>query len=311
MHVVHLADLAAIVSQHVPAVTHFAGQLSGASKTDAEEQAVASSVTPYWVSTRSRLELWHQVIARYRRAESQGDRHTMGQWWNRHVSVLEEILVSELLCRIVAAVGHHIDASRGQQNLSPITESVFDCHMEVRSRVHHLMLFGRGSSVRDAVRLNRLRQGVEHWTDAILGRMMPQCRSAVRYAIDADRAIAFAEESDDFGWSVLQTTAAQKTTYWLFNLAMHDMLTRRTSPTPALPRANRRVADSVMGMFPVELFDSFGVAKSLRLRQIESNAVDQETQPVRDPIEVKHHHFPKLRTDHAHPIRSQRRYLSD
>jgi len=311
MHVVHLADLAAIVSQHVPAVTHFSGHSIWQIEDESDEQAVASSVIEYWVSTRSRLELWHQVIARYRRAECQGDRTTMKEWWSRHVGVLEEILVSELLCRIVAAVGHHLDESIGQQHLSPVTESVFDGQMEVRSRVHHLMLFGRGNSVRDAVRLNRLRQGVEHWTDAILGRMMPQCRGALRYAIDVDRATAFAEEAEDSCTNLLDRSAAHKTTVWLYNMAMHDMLTRRTSSTPALPRANGRVADSVLGMFPVELFDSFGVVKSLRLQQIESNGKSPETQPTRDPIEVKHHHVPKLRSDHAHPIRAQRRYHSE
>ncbi|TWU33388.1 hypothetical protein [Novipirellula artificiosorum] len=292
MHCVLLADLAALVSQHADAISL------------GDDQEMADSVTHYWTSTRSRLELWHQVIARYRRAESVGDSITMSQWWNLHMTVLEEILVSETLCRVIAAVGKALDEKNGRDDVAPITETVFQSHLEVRARVHHLMLFGRGSTVRNAVRLNRLRKGVERWTDALLGRMIPRCSTAARYTIDTNRANAYAEECS--GWEPLPE---RETACWLFNIAMHDMLMRRTTNRPALPRSNQRVADSVLRMFPRVGFDSLGTMKSHWLRQLERGTKTSEHQPSKPILETKHHPIDATRVSGESKPSSQRWYI--
>ncbi|TWT79167.1 hypothetical protein CA13_05650 [Planctomycetes bacterium CA13] len=297
MHCVLLADLAAIVSQHAPALSLQRDGLN-------PQREMAPAIAGYWTSNRSRLELWHQVITRYRRAETVGDTLTMRQWWTRHVSVLEEILVSETLCRVVAATAKTIDLANQTEDISPITESVLNSHLEIRSRVHHLMLFGRGSSVRTAVRLNRLRQGVERWTDAMLGRMMALCPTSIDYAIDTKRAIAYAEESTD-----LQSAPERATASWLFNIAMHDMLLRRTTPNPSLPRSNQRVADSVLKLFPGEAFDNLGILKSRWLRQLEKNIGPQEQQPKESIIPSKHHPIAMRQKDPQNPPTSQRWYM--
>ncbi len=252
MHCVLTADLAAIVSHHGPAI------LCG------REAIPPQGVTQYWASSRNRFELWHQTMARYRVAEQSGDFNSLQYWWRDHVVVMEEVLVTEMLTRVMAALALGIEAESEADEISPVTHAVYLTHLEARNRVQQIMLFGRGNSVQDAVRLNRLRQGVERWTDAMIGRMSVRAKQTIQYAIDASRAAEFARETRSFGCG-----PSRNTTAWLMNAAMHDTLRRRTSNEAALPEANRAVAKSVMLMLRPDLFDSVGVLKSLWLHRLQ------------------------------------------
>lgn len=256
MHCVFVADLAALVSDHGPAI------LCG------REAIPPQAVTQYWTSSRNRFELWHQTIARYRSVEKAGDFQSLRNWWQQHVVVLEEVFVTEMLTRVIAALATGIDGRSETDEISPVTHAVHVTHLEARNRVQQLLLFGRGNSVQDTVRLNRLRQGVERWTDAMIGRMSVRTSPAMQYAINPSRAAEFANEMRTFGYG-----PSRNTTAWLMNAAMHDMLKRRTSEQAALPEANRSVARSVMLMLRPDRFDSVGVLKSLWLHRLEIGAL--------------------------------------
>lgn len=260
MHSVLIADIAALVSQHGPAVLYRG------------DTVPPEAVTQYWASSRSRFELWHQTMARYREAEQSGDALLLRAWWREHSVVLEEVLVSEMLTRVIAALGAGLDEPESSDEISPVTHAVFLSHLEARNRVQQMMLYGRGNSVQDAVRLNRLRQGVERWTDALIGRMCVQNPNNVCYAIDQRRAEEHARELRSYGHGPARETAS-----WLMNAAMNDMLRRRTSATPALPEANRGVTQSVLLMLRPDLFDCVGKLKSLWLHrlQIDTDRTDR------------------------------------
>ncbi|MCG8648511.1 MAG: hypothetical protein MI861_01685 [Pirellulales bacterium] len=260
MHCVLIADIAALISQHGPAILY------------RRDTIPPEAVSQYWTSSRSRFELWHQAMARYRQAENDSDWMAMRRWWREHLVLLEEVFVTEMLTRVIAGLAAGLDEQCETDEISPVTHAIHLTHLESRNRVQQLMLFGRGNSVHDAVRLNRLRQGVERWTDAMIGRMAVQSPATVRYAIDVTRAQAYAEDLRGFGHGVSRETAS-----WLMNAAMDDMLRRRTSPAAALPVANRNVAQSVMLMLRPDLFDSVGNLKSLWLHrlQIDSERTDR------------------------------------
>lgn len=260
MHCVLVADIAALVSQHGPAVLYRGDTIP------------PEAVTQYWANSRTRFELWHQMISRYRHAEQSGDALLMRSWWREHIVVLEEVLVSEMLTRVLAALAAGLDRAGDCEEISPVTHAVYLTHVEARNRVQQMMLFGRGNSVQDAVRLNRLRQGVERWTDALIGRMMVQHPAHIQYAINSDRAGEYAREMRSYGHGPARDTAS-----WLMNAAMNDMLRRRTSAEAALPEANRGVTQSVMMMLRPDLFDSVGKLKSLWLHrlQIDTDRTDR------------------------------------
>ena len=291
MHVVSLADLAAVVSS------------CASSMVSGQNPEMAFAVTPYWTATRNRLDLWHHVITRYRINEREGNTTGLRLWWNRHIVVLEEILVSDMLCRVVAVLGAAMDRERKVEDISPITDRVFQSQMEARARVHHLMLYGRGSSVRNTVRLNRLRQATERWTDALIGRMEVDEYCLNQFAVNPERALEYAEEyRESLPQRVRQTSDC------LLDLAMHDTLKRRTSQAPGLPRANQRVADSVMTMFQAEMFGSFGTLKSRWLRDLQANAGTQDRDCVDLANEPKHHPIASVAWNEASAPQSQRWY---
>ncbi len=272
MHCVLLADLAALISQTGPAILY------------RREVILQEAVTRYWVASRSRLDLWHQVITRNRLAHQDGDWLRLQRWWNDHLPVLEEILVSEMLTRVVAALADGLDQERSERmkfhhestgigvddhaDLSPVTHAIHLGHLEVRNRVQFLMLNNRGCRVADAVRLNRLRQATERWTDTLLGRMSVRHHDTVRYAFDRPLARQHAGEARE-GWADVGFGAASA----LMNAAMHDALMRRMHPGAALPQANRQVCQSVMMLFGRDLFDGHGWLKSLGLHRIEMDPI--------------------------------------
>lgn len=229
----------------------------------------------YWATSRNRFELWHQTMARYQQAERTGDAMLLRNWWREHFVILEEVLASEMLTRVIAAIGDALDAGSETEEVAPITRAIHLSHLEATNRVQHLMLRGRGSSVQNTVRLNRLRTGVERWTDALLGRMPSESGDLPEYGYDAERVKTHAEEMRNYGYG-----AARETAVWLMNAAMRDMLSRRMSPTPALPEANRKVAESVMMMLQDDLFDDIGTLKSLNLHRIREDHHASEMMPA-------------------------------
>ena len=266
MHCVFSADLAGLISHHGPAITQRGTTIP------------TNVLTEYWATSRSRFELWHQLLSRYNQYEQAGNTDRLKRWWKEHSIVLEEVLVTEMLTRVVAALACGLEAEAEAKEISPVTQAVQTSHLEVRNRVQQVMLFGRGNSVHDVVRLNRLRQGVERWTDAMVGRMASNCPLMLQFAIDPSRASDYAEETRAYGQGNARNTAA-----YLMNAAMHDLIRRRTSPIAALPKANRMVAQSVMQMFRPELFDDVGIMKSVWLHRYEkgSESKDQFLKPVK------------------------------
>jgi hypothetical protein len=262
MHCVQTADLASLLSEHGPAIVH--------SRTRFATPAVAR----YWAASRNRFELWHQTLARYRRAEESGDFASLRCWWQDHVVVMEEVLVTEILTRVIAALTASVEVETTEEETSPITHAVSIAHIEARNRVQKIMLFGRGNSIEDAVRLNRLRQAVERWTDAMIGRMRGGARRSLQYAFDSRRAAHYREDIGRLGRGAPLSTAM-----WLMNASMRDTLSRRTSRQTALPEANRAVTQSVLAMLRPELFDSLGALKSSWLHQLETDHESSDRAP--------------------------------
>jgi len=254
MHCVLAADLAALVSQHGPALVRGA------------DEVPPEAVAQYWYTSRQRADLWHQAMTRYRSASRSGDSVAMRDWWHDHIAVLEEVLVTEMLTRVLATLAVGLDAAAdAEDEVSPVAHCVFLSHVDASNRVQKLMIEGRGSRVQDAVRLNRLRTGVQRWTDALIGRMTFPTGGPAPYAFDSARAQEFAAEARGYAAQGPRDTASL-----LMNAAMHEMLRHRTSPVAALPEANRAVSACVMMMLRPDRFDSIGVLKSLWLHRLTS-----------------------------------------
>lgn len=255
MHSVHLIDLAAVVSEHGPTILYGRNTLA------------PEALTQYWTATHTCFGLWHQAMGRYSRAEKTEHQHAIDEWWSDHTALMEEILVSELLTRVVAALGAGMDEGSAEEEISPVTHAILLNHLEASNRVHQIILKARGTAAMRAERLNRVRQGIESWTDVLIGRMSVRNSAPIQYAINSQRATEYAEEASQQGHGV-----TRKTSNALMNISMRDMIYQRMSSEPALPAANREVSRSVMLMLRPELFDSVGALKSLWVHRLEKSA---------------------------------------
>ncbi|SMP63553.1 hypothetical protein SAMN06265222_108103 [Neorhodopirellula lusitana] len=260
MHVVQLAEIAAVLTQHGPAILQ------------CHASVPPEAINGYWTASRVRLDLWHQALTRFKRAKASGNAYQMRLWWQDHTGLVEEVLASELLTRVVTALADGSDHAGQRDEFSPIAQAIHLSHLEARNRVQAAILDRRGCPVQDAVRLNQLRRVTERWIDVLIGHLSGSDPRLVRYGIDIERTRTYASEAE-----LLVTSPTRETVAWLTRASMTDGLRRKVAKKPSLPQANRDVAESVMMMLQPELFDSVGVLKSLWMHRIEdtSNRTDK------------------------------------
>lgn len=268
MHVVQLAELASVLTHHGPAILY------------RHASVPPEAINGYWTASRLRMDLWNQALARFNRAKVSGNHYRMRCWWQDHIGVLEEILVSEVLTRVVAALADGVDRAGSRDEFSPIAQAIHLSHLEARNRVQLAILDRRGCAVQEAVRLNKLRRMTERWIDVLIGHLSGADPALVRFGIDAQRTQSYADESDLF-----LTSPGRETIAWLTRASMTDGLRRNMAKSPSLPQANREVGDSTILMLRPDLFDSVGVLKSLWVHRIEndSNRTDQMIQDYLRP----------------------------
>lgn len=265
MHCVTLAELAAFFAQYAPSLRQRTCVSDG------------EALMRYWTANRVRQERWHRAMGVYRDASQASDFQTLRTWWSESGVILEEILVGELLARVVAAIGAaSIDSkpppgAEIDNNFYAVGRGVFQAQLEASNRAIKIILESTGSTPADRVRLNRLRHGTERWTDWLVGRVGGDTTALSEYCIDLNRATQFRNEVREGIFD-----RDQDITTWLMNASMREMLMRRTSPQTALPDENRRVAESAIGLFRPELFDDYGVPKSLWLQRLQTDSVNQQ-----------------------------------
>jgi hypothetical protein len=266
MHCIELAELASLLAHQTPGLF--------AMRTTLRED----SLTRYWVQSRQRLYKWHDGLVQYTSLENAGRSLAIGEWWKNHEAMLEEILVSEILVRVFAAMGAGLDHVKSQREVEPVTHSVFVSHLEARNRVLQLLLFGRGGSVIQTVQLNRLRRACERWTDRLLAPIISKHFRAKIYAFDIPRAIVYANEYHAETDANTRTTAA-----WLGHAAMRSVLESRVGAVVASPLANREVSQSILACLPADCFDSLGVmrnASSLRWKPVGTEGQPHAGRPL-------------------------------
>ena len=156
---------------------------------------------------------------------------------------IEEILAGEVLARIWTTVLSAYDRRRGTDEAEPIARSVMIGHTEARRRALTMLLQVSKIDAQAAVELNRLRRHAERWAELLIEEVeSPETFFANHPA---------GRSTDKF-----QTP---------FSAA---------SPNPDL---NARIAASVVGCFPEEVFNRDGLCFSLWFAQVMSTADDAQS----------------------------------
>jgi hypothetical protein len=258
MNASELAQLAALVAHHSPAIIRGTRPMR------------ESGLEQYWTASRCRLDRWLQALKEHETLIANASPGTRVTHWRSIRPLLDEILLSETLTRVWAAVGAAFDLHHGTGDVEPITRSTLIGHLEARNRALQLIVFGQGLGVEEAVSLNRLRRRVERWTDLMLGYVLVD-QNAAEFAFDRARALDFAEDlryerqagTDNKAWDLVQSS-------------LQAAFQKEGRQAAACAELNRQIAAAVLGCIDAGLFDSWGVLQSLWLIRLTQVATDAQ-----------------------------------
>jgi hypothetical protein len=256
MHARELVELAAIVSAHGPVLVR------------GTERLPAAGMEDYWTASKIRQDRWGHCLREFISKANDAAWHKTQ--WPRVRSVLEEIIVSEVLARVWTAVVCAHDRQHGAADAEPVALSVLDGHLDARHRVLTLLVGGPGMDAESAMKLNHLRRRSECWTDLLIG-YLAGLHNCCRFAVDQKRAKDF---SQDLHYQSQHPGGRQAWPLILASLrAAYQQGMAPQSPNADL---NGRIASSILSCFQPELFDSTGLFSSMWLLRLGNAASDAQ-----------------------------------
>jgi len=182
----------------------------------------------------------------WRAVESSTNAPALGQL----ISLAEEILVTELTCRIVAGVLAMCDARRGRPLAAPFARSALLDLLQAKHSVLSQLVAGP-QPLGAFLRVNQLRRKTERWCDCLLGSL-PDHRMAEPFAVDADRMRQFLTAS---------TVATSETARYLAVVSLRHSLPRSLVQDEQRCQIHRRLMRTLVGFWPAAAFDSHGLMR--------------------------------------------------
>jgi hypothetical protein len=164
------------------------------------------------------------------------------------IPVLNEILLSDMLTRVVAAVFVHRDRLAAHRRALPpppacrsMAHVVFERHLVTRFQAVDFVLHSRTLSPAEAARWNRLRRRCEPWTDLLLAVLAAADCDVGDYAIDAVRTRHLAHDHE------LPSPYAPDAPGWLeVGRSLRTAFNSIASPRSPNGDLNGRIAGSVL-----------------------------------------------------------------
>ena len=255
MHANQLAELGSWVAANAGALVY------------GETDQPMLAATNYWTASRVRLNRWGTALKMF---EEDFQQPSAGHDpWPALSIVVQEILVSEMLTRVWAAVVSTHDWYRQSDEMHGLAHSVHLGHIEAKNRAFRVMLKGKQLNEETFDQMNALRRRLERWTDLFLGQL-PSASVSAKFAFDRNRVVDFNEEQ--VGTVGPEQTIRQK----VLTASFTTDLLRDNIEFAANPDLNRKIAAGILSCFPSDRFDSFGLPKSVRSIWVEKSQFDTQ-----------------------------------
>lgn len=244
------------------------------------------ALNSYWIASRQRADRWNEALFVYRQQLESVGAIERSHVWRQIRRVIEEVLLSEVLTRVMAAIATDLEDGTGDEDASPITSSVYQTHLEARQRCLQLMVDGFGQPVSDAVHLNRLRFQLEEWTDMFLAQLGDR-PGPKQHCHRLSRLEDWIEEDLDSDGRPTSQLEQQ-----LRNVGIRRWLSRLKDTEAANPVYNQEICDSVLAMLRPEWFDSLGCFQSLAAHRMQSmieetdGMVSSLLSPLSQPLDM-------------------------
>ncbi len=242
MSLLHLIDLSSVWSEYGHAMAMTNGKIPSA------------TMNQYWVTSRLRSDTWHELLFLYSEAINKSAVRQRASLWDALNPVIQEILISEMLTRIVGGVTSMLDRNGVDSDSASIASNVFSNHLEARNRCLKLMAHGFGASKEQAANLNRLRLGFELWTDYFLAKL-GDSEAILRVSHDAQRVHSWHRE-------LISQQSLRQSSRVIEVGSLRCWLQGHWCQREVSPRSNQRLAAIVMAMLRADSFDSLGLMRS-------------------------------------------------
>jgi hypothetical protein len=228
----------------------------GAMLADSRQAFHPEAVNAYWLCNRTRFDAWTARLTQLK-ARMRSDIATRRAGaWSKAETLIEEVLMSEPLCRVCVAVATRLEHRQIDSDSRAILHNVFRSHQETRQRCLQWILDGLERGNESAERLNRIRAYLENWTDMLLG-FFSDTRAAEEYCFSTSRVAEFSEE---YGYRSLGSASS---TVWSLLLAGNrKWLNNHCSMRSVFPKLGKRVCQAALGMVHPLWFDSLGLLPS-------------------------------------------------
>jgi len=252
MHARELIELAGLIATRGTVLTARADHLQ------------SDGAAAYWSAAQCRCSRWSRAMKQHSLRVCSSASDQAGGLWTSIRPTLEEILSSEVLCRVFAAICCGHEKRHGGNELTPIVGVVLSSQMETRLRALNLIVYGHGLRIEDSVSLNRLRKQTERWVDLLLSLLAEELDVA-EFSFRQERLHDFSAQ-----WKLGPTGHAQRS---LTLASLRITYQYSLSNVVANADLNRKIVSGVLGCLNSGVFDSTGFMKSMWLENM-SRTVD-------------------------------------
>lgn len=208
------------------------------------------ALSEYWIASRCRIDHWGRALRALGNSESIASGKSKVQT-EPLIELAEEIFLSEVLTRVVAAVALVHDNRYGREEANPIGRNALDAHKEARSRLRSLIFTWWPSNSPKARHARSLAKQAERWTDVLLA-YVSRSGDVDHLAYDISRLREFAYDVQMHG------AASSEAAGQLLTFSLRASFASANQP-PVCGSLNRRVGGAALGLYGSEAFDSFGL----------------------------------------------------
>lgn len=233
-----------------------------------------TGLAQYWQAARQRLDRWSVTLAAAEKNEqSLQDPIT--------VATVQEIIMSEMLARVWAAVLDTVDRERSTSQYGAIGRGALVGHLLVRRRAEKLLDSRLEEYPNIAAPLKRLLQRVDRWGNMWLGYLAKDYPTAARIAKSPEETLEFAAD--------LKLQCQDRGAHYVWQILLHSQqqaLGKAAMPLAPNADLNQEIAVAIIACFPSELFEATGPFESLFLSRLE-NATDDSLRMIEDFLAVE------------------------
>ena len=187
-------------------------------------------------------------------------------WSPSAAAVVEEILVSEILTRVLAALTSAYDDRHALAESAPIGRNIFDGHLDARRRALALVASPAHRGSIHAKSIVGLHRQSDRWTDLLLAYLTPLAK-VEQFAASPARVRDFEYDARHH----LLSAMSGKMAGTMILAGMNSSLERLSPDRSPNTDLNLELASAVMSSFPPATFDSFGLLRSNRMERLQTS----------------------------------------